>query len=100
MLISLATHLLQAIMAGPAAPGTPGDGSSPNHSADFIIGAAALVGGVANMIRPDLAYKLSKWQFRNPEAVAPSDKALLLTRIGGCFAAVVGIVFLVLGFTG
>jgi uncharacterized protein DUF6199 len=65
----------------------------------FIIGTVALVVGIGNAFRPDLAYRLSKWKYRNPEATAPSDTALRWTRIGGCLAIVVGIVLFVIGFT-
>ena len=48
--------------------------------------------GIFSLAAPDTAWYLSRgWQFKNAE---PSDAALIITRIGGGVAILIGIVLL------
>lgn len=48
--------------------------------------------GIFNLVAPDAAWYLSRgWQFKDAE---PSDAALVMARIGGAAAILIGIVLL------
>ena len=47
---------------------------------EMIFGLILLVAGICNIIDPYLAWKMSKWEYKNVE---PSDEALKWTRMSG-----------------
>ena len=49
--------------------------------------------------RAVLGWRLSKWQYRNQEALQPSPAGLVATRVGGGVAVVVSVVLVVLALT-
>lgn len=58
----------------------------------FLIGLIALVIGVVNIASPETAWYLSDgWKYKDAE---PSDEALLLTRVGGGAAILIGLGFM------
>ena len=52
--------------------------------------------GIAEAVAPEAMWRLSKWQYRDPDAVAPSDAAFALWRVGGVLTIAFGIGILVL----
>lgn len=58
----------------------------------FITGAA-----ITLAINPKLQWKMNRWQFKNPQALEPSNAALVMTRIVACVISVVAVVFVVIG---
>lgn len=58
----------------------------------FLIGLIALIIGVVNIASPETAWYLSDgWKYKDAE---PSDEALLLTRVGGGSAILIGLGFM------
>ena len=47
---------------------------------EMLIGLLCVVVGICNIIDPYLAWKMSKWEYKNVE---PSDEALKWTRMSG-----------------
>lgn len=47
---------------------------------EMLIGLMGVVVGICNIIDPYLAWKMSKWEYKNVE---PSDEALKWTRMSG-----------------
>lgn len=58
----------------------------------FLIGLIALIIGVVNIASPETAWYLSDgWKYKDAE---PTDEALLLTRVGGGAAILIGLGFM------
>jgi hypothetical protein len=75
-------------------------GSSSGSAVIMIVwGLFAMTIGGLHAVNPELSWRLSKWKYRNPEAMHPSDTAMTVTRISGAVFVVVGAVFLVMGLT-
>ena len=77
-------------------------GHSSGHTTStgwLIFGIALVVIGGLQAGKPDLGWRMSRWQFRNPEANAPSEAALTFTRVVGALAAVAGVVVVILAAT-
>lgn len=47
---------------------------------EMLIGLFCIVVGICNIVDPYLAWKMSKWEYKNVE---PSDEALKWTRMSG-----------------
>ena len=72
-----------------------GHGNSFGHWGFAVVGALWIVVGSIQVARPDLSWKMRRWQYRNPSAVQPSARALQVTRGFSATAVVVGIVLIV-----
>jgi hypothetical protein len=57
-----------------------------------------VIGGI-NLLNPQLAWRMRRWKYRNPDAMAPSDAALGLSRVSGGVFVIIGAVFFVYGLT-
>ncbi|MBR5283653.1 MAG: hypothetical protein IKU27_01175 [Clostridia bacterium] len=57
---------------------------------EMLIGLVAIVVGICNIIDPYLAWKMSKWEYKNVE---PSDEGLQWTRMSGFIIIAVGVYF-------
>ena len=64
---------------------------------EMLIGLLCVVVGICNIIDPYLAWKMSKWEYKNVE---PSDEALQWTRMSGFIAIGIGIYFFWQGING
>jgi membrane protein YdbS with pleckstrin-like domain len=53
--------------------------------------------GVMNLVNPRLSFRINQWQYKNKKALEPSDGALVLARVTGAVAAIVGIALVVTG---
>jgi len=62
-----------------------------------LFGIAFILIGGLNLAKPDLSYRMNRWQYKNKEAWEPSNAALVLVRIGGALAVVIGIVLVIVG---
>lgn len=71
--------------------GTSGTG----HWGFAIVGALWIVFGGVQAVRPDLSWRMRRWQYRNPEAVQPSARGLQVARIIGAVAVVAGIALVI-----
>lgn len=80
------------VLAAPVT-NTGGHGSS-SPAFFFIFGPILIVVGLLNIAKPSWQYRTMRWQFKNPDALAPSDKALVMARIVGGIFVVIGIVML------
>ena len=57
-----------------------------------MMGVICILFGIFNLAAPEAAWYLSRgWQFKDAE---PSDAALVVTRIGGSVAILIGVVLL------
>jgi hypothetical protein len=65
----------------------------------IVVGVIWTVIGAVNVASPSFWYRMSRWQYRNPDAMAPSARALLVTRFVGAASVVGGIVLIVVGAT-
>lgn len=76
------------------APGTSGGGS---HSAVgmFAVGIFFILVGGVQVLKPDLTYRMNRWQYKNKEAFQPSNAGLIVARVAGAVAVVIGIVLVV-----
>ncbi|MBR4875432.1 MAG: hypothetical protein IKU95_02970 [Clostridia bacterium] len=64
---------------------------------EMLIGLVAIVVGICNIIDPYLAWKMSKWEYKNVE---PSDEALQWTRMSGVICIAIGVYFFWQGING
>jgi hypothetical protein len=89
------------VTAAAAVSDTPGSTHSTHNATWFLFlwAAIAIVIGGTNLTRPQLAWRMRRWQYKNPEAVAPSNAALTLARVVGGIFVIIGIVVLVIAFT-
>ncbi len=66
----------------------------------FILVAACIFCiAIALVINPKLQWRMNRWQFKNPQAMEPSKAGLIGIRVGAAVAAVVAVVFVVIGTT-
>lgn len=79
----------------------PPTSSGGSHSAIgfLVVGIAFVLIGGLQVIKPDLNYRLTRWQYKNKQALEPSRAALIAARATGALIVVVGIVLLVLAAT-
>ena len=64
---------------------------------EMLIGLVAIVIGICNIVDPYLAWKMSKWEYKNVE---PSDEALQWTRMSGVICIAIGVYFFWQGING
>lgn len=79
----------------------PAPTSSSHHTSptgSIIFGIALVLIGTLHAVKPDLTWRMSRWQYRNRGALEPSGAGLVAIRIGGAIALVVGIVVLIIAF--
>ena len=76
---------------------TAGHSGGGGKAGFIIFGIIFALIGLLNAVKPDLSYRMNRWQYKNKQAWEPSNGALVLARIGGCIAVVVGIVLVVVG---
>jgi hypothetical protein len=55
--------------------------------------------GLLHVARPELSWQMSRWQYRNRQALEPSAAGLMAIRIGGGIAAIAGVVVLIIGIS-
>ncbi len=75
------------------------NGGSHSAVGFLIVGIAFVVIGGLQVFKPDLSYRLSRWQYKNKDALQPSNAALIAARVAGAVAVVVGIVLFVIAAT-
>ena len=81
---------------------TPLELASASHSGGsnviFII-AAVFVGAMSllHAIKPETAWKMRRWQFRNQAANEPSPAGYAAIRVGGIAGVAIAVVFVLLG---
>lgn len=51
------------------------------------------------MVKPKLQWKMSRWQYKNPAAMEPSAKGLVMIRVSGAFFAIIGAVLVFVALT-
>lgn len=78
-----------------AVPATTSNGGSHSATGLLVVGIAFIVIGGLQLLKPDLSYRLSRWQYKNKNALQPSNAALLVARVAGGIAVIVGIVLIV-----
>ncbi|MGI8761902.1 MAG: DUF6199 family natural product biosynthesis protein [Jatrophihabitantaceae bacterium] len=78
-----------------SAPATASSGGSHSPIARLVIGVLFVVVGVAQAAKPDLAWRMSRWQFKNRDALQPSNAGLVVARVAGTIVTVVGVVLIV-----
>lgn len=76
-----------------------GNGRSHSGLYPLIIGIVFVATGVLNAVDPRLQWRMRSWQYKNKEALEPSDTALTVGRVVGVIAVGVGIVLIVVGIT-
>lgn len=54
-----------------------------------------LIFGIALIINPKLQWKMSRWQFKNPQASEPSAKGLVMIRGTACIFVIIAVVMLI-----
>jgi hypothetical protein len=54
--------------------------------------------GIMNAVDPRLAFRMRMWQFKNTDALQPSDAALVIGRVMGVIAIIIGITVVTSGF--
>lgn len=65
---------------------------------NLLLGSIFIILGFINWAEPALAWHLSEgWKYRDVE---PSDTALAMTRVGGIIGVIVGIIFVIMFFSG
>lgn len=57
-----------------------------------------IVGG-ASAANPRLLWRATRWQYKNPDANEPSNKAYIVQRVAGALFAVLGLVLIVVAIT-
>lgn len=68
----------------------PGTTSAP-AALQYVIAAVLIAAGLLNIVKPDVGWRMSKWQFRNQEAMQPSPAALTYARVLGVVAVIAGL---------
>ena len=92
-------HVLGTAAAVLAAAG-PSTGHGSRSPVAFAIAAIIFAGaGLLNVLKPDVGWRLSKWQYRNQEALRPSRSGLVAARVSGGIAVVVAIVLIFVALT-
>ncbi len=76
-----------------------GSGGGGNKVVFAVIAVVVIAGGILQAVRPDVGWKMSRWQFKNKDALEPSNAGLTAARVVGAVVAVVGIVILVVGLS-
>ena len=78
-------------------PNTSGGGISHGSLVAWaiVLGGFIILVGLAMVAKPDLGWKMRRWQYRNPEAWEPSDAGLAMARLGGVITIISGIVLMV-----
>ena len=76
---------------------TSGHNGGGGKAGFIIVGIFFVLVGLLNVVKPDLSYRMNRWQYKNKQAWEPSNAALVAARVGGCVAVVIGIVVVVIG---
>lgn len=63
----------------------------------IIFGIIFVIIGGAQAVRRRLSWRMSKWQYKNSDALRPSSARLIAVRVGGVIAAVIGLVLIIMG---
>ena len=74
--------------------------TSGQHSGGWlfvVISAVILVFALTTAINPRLQWKMSRWQFKNRQALEPSAAGLVMARVISVIVAIVAVVFIVIG---
>lgn len=87
------------VMAAMAPGGSSGGGSQGAPWLFFIVGPLAIIAGIAFMVKPKLQWKMNRWQYKNPAAMEPSAKGLVMIRVSGAFFAIIGAVLVFVAVT-
>ena len=85
------------ILAMLAVVGPHGNSGHNSNTGLIIFGVALIVIGGLHALKPDLTWRMSRWQYRDKNAMQPSNAALIGLRITGTLAAVAGVVLLIIG---
>jgi hypothetical protein len=59
----------------------------------------AVVIGATDVLHPQFAFRVNRWQYKNKQAFEPSTAGLVVARIGGAVFVVIGIVCFVIAVT-
>lgn len=90
--------MLHVLLAAGTAPATGrSSGGSGGKIAFIIFGIVFVLISLLNVLKPDLSFRMNRWQYKNKEAWEPSNGALIAARVSGCIGVVVGIVLIVVG---
>lgn len=71
--------------------------SSGGKTLFVVIAVVIILIGLLQVAKPDLSWRMARWQYKNKSALQPSSAGLMAARIGGAVAAAVGVVILVTG---
>lgn len=84
---------------GAAAAAT--SGSHSGGGAWFLLAWSifAVVIGTTNVLHPQFAYRMNRWQYKNKQAFEPSAAGLVVARLVGALFVVIGIVCFVIAVT-
>ncbi len=88
-------HLPASSIVVLARGGAPTSSGTQSHIVDFIAAALFLAAGLLNLVKPDVGWRMSRWQYRNQQALQPSAAGLVVARVSGAVAVVVGVVLIV-----
>lgn len=59
-----------------------GDGTS-NPWIFWLVAAVILVAGVVTLVKPDLVWRMNRWQYKDKNALEPSRAGLIAQRASG-----------------
>lgn len=66
-----------------------------SHTVRWVVAVIFLVVGLLNLVKPDVGWRMSRWQYRNSQALQPSAAGLVMARVRGAVAVVIGVVLIV-----
>lgn len=77
-------------------------GSGGHHASawwGYLVGAVLIAAGFLFLAKPQLQWRWTRWQYKNPSALEPSSKGLVMIRVSAAVSIVVGVVFIVIAAT-
>ncbi|WP_353651232.1 DUF6199 family natural product biosynthesis protein [Nakamurella sp. A5-74] len=65
----------------------------------FIVAPLFIILGIALAIKPELQWKMNRWAYKNPKAMEPSAKGLVVTRVSGAGMVIVATIAIIVAAT-
>jgi uncharacterized membrane protein YidH (DUF202 family) len=73
--------------------------SAHGHSWLWVFGIVLIAIGSLHAVNPAISWRMSRWQYRDKQALEPSAAGLLAIRVSGVISVAIGVALLIVGIS-